>query len=303
MRNQRSSVMFLLGLLSCVGVAQAKMHNIHPKLLQAQPLQVTRAIVPVVPGKRAVVIGASAGMGNALAKRLLAEGYTVGVAARRLEPLQALQTTYGADNVFVQQMDVGKPEEAIQNLNNLIQAMGGMDLCVIASSGYYDQNPSAREWDFNQSLLLVDILGVSALTRNAINFFEAQGSGHLVGFSSVDGYQGLAACPLYSAVKSYLTRFLEGERNRLVQLNIPVTITELVPGWINANPEHDCSQSSPQAYWVEPLGDATDTIYNAIVQKQSVAYVTPRWEKVVNLLTTIPHDLYNALSARPSGGI
>ncbi len=87
-----------------------------------------------------------------------------------------------------------------------------------------------------------------------------------------------------------------------MQLNIPVVVTEVVAGWITTS-EHDCSQASPEAYWVESLDIATESIYTAIQQKAPVAYITARQEKVVALLKTIPNDLYNALSARPGGAI
>ncbi|HLX53223.1 MAG TPA: hypothetical protein VKR58_04755, partial [Aquella sp.] len=57
----------------------------------------------------------------------------------------------------------------------------------------------------------------------------------------------------------------------------------------------------PQAYWVETLEDATHDIFEAIKNKAETAYITKRWQKVAELLATIPNDLYNVLSARPGG--
>ena len=276
----------------------------HPRMLVPQRLTPTREL-PMLKNndgkKRAIIIGASSGMGNALAKKLLDNGYLVGVTARRLEPLQELQKKYGI-NVFVQQMDISKPKESVTVLNTLINAMNGMDLCVIAATGYNDADQEARAWDFNNPILAVDVLGFSALARTAINFFELQNAGHLVGFSSVDGYQGRAGCPDYSAAKAYITRFLEAERNRCMQLNLPITVTELAPGWVSVSPEYEAVLAKlPAAYWVESLDDATTSIYKAIQDKTPVAYVTERWGKVVDLFKVIPNDLYNALSARPGG--
>ncbi len=282
-------------------------HEICAKHLHTQTPQLlmpTRSL-PVLKNsdgkKRAVIIGASSGMGHALAKKLLDEGYLVGVAARRLAPLQELQNSYGA-NVFVQQMDISKTQEATANLNTLINAIGGMDLCVIAATGYNDTNTDTRIWDFNNPILAVDVVGFSAIARTAINFFELQSAGHLVGFSSVDGYQARADCPEYSAAKAYITRFLEAEHNRCMQLNLPIAVTELVPGWVNVSPEYEAVLAKlPEAYWVESLDDATASIYKAIQEKPAVAFVTERWSKVVDLFKTMPNDLYKALSARPGG--
>ncbi len=49
---------------------------------------------------------------------------------------------------------------------------------------------------------------------------------------------------VYSAAKAYITRFLEAEHNRCVQKNIPVFVTELVAGWVNAWPSESDKQSA-----------------------------------------------------------
>ena len=82
---------------------------------------------------------------------------------------------------------------------------------------------------------------------------------------------------------------------------MPIFVTELCPGWINSRGDLDYTQI-PHAYWIESLDDAIHDIMDAINNKEDVAYITRRWEKVATLLSTIPADLYNALSARPGGG-
>lgn len=79
-----------------------------------------------------------------------------------------------------------------------------------------------------------------------------------------------------------------------------IYLTELCPGWINSRGDLDYTQI-PQAYWVESLDDAMKDIMQAIKNKEEVTYITHRWQKVAELLQTIPLDLYNALSARSGG--
>jgi len=86
-----------------------------------------------------------------------------------------------------------------------------------------------------------------------------------------------------------------------MQKNMPIYVTELCPGWINSKGDIDFTEI-PHAYWVETLADAMHDIWKAIKNKEHVAYITKRWEKVAQLLPLIPDDLYNALSARPGGG-
>ena len=148
---------------------------------------------------------------------------------------------------------------------------------------------------------MVDCVGFFALARTALTFFEQQGYGHLVGFSSIDGLHGVAICPAYSGAKAFCSRYMEAEYNKYMQQNIPIFITDICPGFINSKGDLDYTQL-PSAYWIETLEDAMRDIWQAIKNKDRIAYITKRWEKVAHLLATIPNDLYNALSTRPSGG-
>jgi len=244
--------------------------------------------------KKAIVVGASAGMGREIAKLLADDGYTVGLAARRISRLQALQEEIPS-TTYIKQMDVAKTEEATQELEAMIEEMGGLDLLVIAITGFHDVDFSDRSWDADKPLFDVDILGFYALARTALNFFEEQGHGHLVGFSSVDGLRGIAGCPSYSAAKAFCSRYMEAERNRYIQKDIPIAITDIIPGWINSYEDPDFKKKHPEAYWIDSLDDACRDIFQAIKDRAKVAYITKRWEQVASVIATMPDDLYNAL--------
>ena len=85
--------------------------------------------------KRAIVIGASVGMGKEVAKLLAADGYIVGMAARRISLLEKNQQEISTPT-YVMQMDAAKPYEAVDKLNSMIQEMGGLDLLIIAITGF-----------------------------------------------------------------------------------------------------------------------------------------------------------------------
>lgn len=250
--------------------------------------------------KRAIVIGASIGMGRELSKQLAADGYIVGMAARRIGLLEEIQQEIPTQT-YITYMDASKPEEAVEQLNALIEEMGGLDLLVIAVTGFWECDFDNREWQKSLSVLTVDVVGFFALARTGLNFFEDQGYGHLVGFSSVDGLHGNAACQAYSASKAFCSCYLEAERNKFIQKNMPIHVTDICPGWVNSKGDVDFTQM-PQAYWVESLDNATKEIFEAIKNKEHKAFITKRWKKVAELLAIIPNDLYNALSGRPAGG-
>jgi short-subunit dehydrogenase len=250
--------------------------------------------------KRAIVIGASVGMGKEISKRLAADGYIVGMGARRIELLEQTQKEIPTQT-YAMQIDASQVDDATKKLSDMIEAMGGLDLLILANSGFWDCDFASSDWTKSMPVLSVDVVGFFALARTGLNYFEQQGYGHLVGFTSIDGLHGGATFAPYSAAKIFGARYLEAERNKYIQRNIPISVTEICPGFINSKQDVDYTQI-PGAYWVETLSDATDEIFQAIQDKVPVAYITKRWQKVAELLAWIPHDLYNALSARPGGG-
>jgi len=244
--------------------------------------------------KRAIIIGASVGMGREISKKLAAEGYIVGLASRRIILLKKIQRQI-ATLTYVKQIDAAKPNEAVKKLHELIAEMGGLDLLIISTTGSHEVDHTNKDWTAAKAIFDTDIIGFYALARTGLNFFEQQGYGHLVGFSSIDGLRGIAKTPTYSAAKAFCSRYMESERNYYIQNKIPITITDIIPGWINSYQEPNYKEKHPEAYWVETLEDATQDIFQAIKNKVSVAYITKRWEKVAQMIKIMPDDLYNAL--------
>ena len=89
--------------------------------------------------KKAIIMGASSGIGHEVARLLINEGWTVGVAARRIEKLTDLQNS-APERVFTAQIDVTE-EHADASLSALITRMDGIDIYLhVAGIGW--QNPS-----------------------------------------------------------------------------------------------------------------------------------------------------------------
>lgn len=162
-------------------------------------------------------------------------------------------------------------------------------------TGFHAIDFASRDWKQEQAIFDVDIFGFFALARTGLAYFEQQKHGHLVGFSSVDGLRRIGSCLSYSAAKSFCSPYLEAERNYYTQKNIPITITDIIPGWINSNNEPDFQKKYPHACWIESLDDATADIFEAIKNKDKIAYITKRWKQVADTIATMPDDLYSAL--------
>ena len=161
--------------------------------------------------KRAIVIGATSGIGRGLAECFAAQGYAVGLVGRRENLLKEIAQSDPAAYRFAV-ADVTRPAETVAALECLVRELGGMDLCVV-SAGTGDLNPSL-DFALEETAILTNVLGWTAVADWAYNRFERQGGGHLVIVSSVGGLRGGGAAPAYNASKAYQINYAEGLRQR-----------------------------------------------------------------------------------------
>ncbi len=157
--------------------------------------------------KRAIVIGATSGIGLEVAKVLSEQGWQVGIAGRRQEVLQQIQRK-DLNIVATQRIDVTQ-EGAADALETLIGKMGGMDL-YFHSSGIGFQNPGLdKEKEVNT--VMTNAVGVTRLLNVAFKYFEQhpEREGHLAVISSIAGTKGLGAAPAYSSSKRFVNHYLE----------------------------------------------------------------------------------------------
>ena len=124
--------------------------------------------------KRAIVIGATSGIGRGLAECFAAQGYAVGLVGRRENLLKEIAQSDPAAYRFAV-ADVTRPAETVAALEHLTQELGGMDLCVV-SAGTGDLNPSL-DFALEETAILTNVLGWTAAADWAYNRFERQGGG------------------------------------------------------------------------------------------------------------------------------
>lgn len=239
--------------------------------------------------KKAIIIGASSGMGREIAKLLSKDGYEVGLVARRMELLESLQADL-ANPSYIKQIDVADPL-AREKLQELIYQMEGLDLCVISISANCDNQKGTDDWSKNELTIDVDGKGFIALADLVLEYFETQNHGHLVGISSTSGLRGSAATPVYSAIKACLSCYMEAQRNFMVQNNFNIQITDVVPGWVAI--EYAPMGTDPAAYWEIPVEQAGKEIVAGIKAQQKMVYVPRKVLAVALLLKYLPDWAYN----------
>ena len=175
-------------------------------------------------GKKAIVIGASSGIGLEVAKLLVGAGWTVGVGARRVERMQQI----GA--VAVEQIDVTE-SNATAALQQLIDKTGGMDLFFYAS-GIGKQNRELHE-DIELATMQTNGLGFTRMIGAAYRYFALQGNGHIAAITSIAGTKGLGPAPAYSATKAMQATYLQALEQQSNKRGLDIRITDIRPGFVD----------------------------------------------------------------------
>ncbi|MDG5819260.1 SDR family NAD(P)-dependent oxidoreductase [Natronococcus sp. A-GB7] len=230
----------------------------------------------------AIVVGASSGIGAALARKLAADGYEVGLAARRTERLREIGEELPTRS-YVATMDVADAEAARERFDALADAMASVDLVVI-SAGTADLNPDL-EWGPERKTIDVNVRGFAAIATAAVSHFEEQGiDGHLVGISSVAAHFGNGAVPAYNASKAFVTTYLEGLRTRARGGETDVTVTTVEPGFVD-------TELAYGSFWMCSPETAAEQIARAIHGERSHVYVTRRWRLVARVFDVVPNAI------------
>lgn len=190
-------------------------------------------------GKRAIVMGATSGIGMEVAKLLAAQGWQVGIAGRRKERMETLMRPNCGIKAY-RQIDVTHPD-APQQLFALIEDLGGMDL-YFHSSGIGWQN-SILDIDKELKTVATNALGFTRMVTTAFNYFAEQTlvtnttfpHFQIACISSIAGTKGLGAAPAYSATKRFQNHFLEC-LSQLAQIRqLPIHITDIRPGFVTTD--------------------------------------------------------------------
>ncbi len=237
--------------------------------------------------KKAIIIGATSGIGKGLAKLLVANNYTVGITGRRTELLNELKNE-NPNSYFIKSFDVTDTTNAVEKLEQLTAELGGLDLLII-SSGTGDLSENL-DFEIEKRTIDTNVIGFTCIANWTFNYFEKQKFGHLIAISSIGGLRGSRQAPAYNATKAYQINYLEGLRQKATKLKEPIFVTDIRPGLIDTE-----MAKGEGLFWVMPIEKTVRQIYKAIISKKKVAYVTKRWRLIATILKRIPRPIYDKM--------
>jgi short-subunit dehydrogenase len=155
----------------------------------------------------AIIIGATSGIGRALALQLAKEGYRVGIAGRREALLDSLLPQLG-EGATKRVLDLSAVEPSVAAVRQWIEELGHVELAVITAT--YSQDHLNLEWEPIYQSILTNVLGTTAVTNVFMEHFLRQGAGHLVVFTSLAEIRGNDERPAYGASKAFISIYAGG---------------------------------------------------------------------------------------------
>ncbi len=185
-------------------------------------------------GRSVFLTGASAGIGQALARRLAAPGTALGLVARRLERLEALREELEARGarVWLYEADVREPEPMARAARQFAAAAGGISWAIANAGVSRGDDLLEGTTERMSEVMTTNVLGVIHTLAPVIPIMVRRQAGHLVTIGSIAGFRGLPGKGAYCASKAAVKMLMDAHRPVLRRHGIRVTT--ICPGWVES---------------------------------------------------------------------
>jgi NAD(P)-dependent dehydrogenase (short-subunit alcohol dehydrogenase family) len=178
----------------------------------------------------ALITGAGSGLGRQLALTLAAEGAKIAAVDLQPGPLSQLAAELPANRSAWAVADVTDRTVLKKAVHDLHQRLGPIDLLIASAGVGFETSALAYRGEDMETIIRVNLIGVSNSIDAVLPSMLERRSGHLVGISSLASYRGIPRLAGYCASKAGLNALLEAIRVELKPLGIAVTT--ICPGWI-----------------------------------------------------------------------
>lgn len=265
------------------GRADVAMHRRRPSAVASMPNR----------SGTCIVVGASSGIGVAVARRLALEGRKVAMLARREPELRAMATaiddTIGQRRAFPYVHDAADADAVEPLFARIEQELGPVDELHYVAGVMPTVRPDEFDLDKDRQQMQVNALGCIAWCNAAARRFLQRRAGCIVGVSSVAQDRGRIGKPGYHASKAAMDTFLEALRNRLWRHGVQVTTIR--PGFVETP-----MTAGLQLKGAIPADTAAGLILRARDRRRAIAYVPGKWRLIMFVIRNIPSFVFRRLS-------
>lgn len=237
--------------------------------------------------KRAIIIGATSGIGQEVAKCLLQEGWIIGIAGRRQSALEAFQRM-SPEKIAIQALDVTQ-EDAGEKLHLLIDKVGEIDLFLLSSGIGFQNMKLDMEVELNTARTNVE--GFTRMVDTAFSYFKEKRGGHLAVISSIAGTKGLGVAPAYSATKRFQNTYIDALEQLAHLQKLNIRFTDIRPGFVATDLLKD-GKNYPMLMKADKVARH---IVKALKRKQRVVVIDWRYRILVFFWKMIPRWIWKRL--------
>jgi len=202
-------------------------------------------------GKVAIVTGASQGFGLAVARQFVVEGASVAICARDAILLEevclelAKATTQGEQKVVSFAVDVSKPDEVVDFVQQVVQDLGRVDI-LVNNAGVYGPMGEIETIDWNEWVQAIEInlFGSILMSRAALPYLKGQRSGKIIQLSGGGATNPMPRLSAYAVSKAGIVRFVETLAEEVREFGIDVNA--IAPGALNTRLLEEVLQAGPE---------------------------------------------------------
>jgi NADP-dependent 3-hydroxy acid dehydrogenase YdfG len=238
------------------------------------------------PWTRAIIVGASSGIGAALVRELAAGGVRVAALARREDALEQLASEAPAGSVLPFRHDVTHVGEIPELFERVTGALGGLDLFIYASGVLFAEAQQSWRTDQDATVVAVNLTGAMAWINEVAPRLVAAKTGTIIGISSVAADRGRRGLPAYHASKAGLDSYLESVRHRIGRMGVAVVTSK--PGPVETAILHGLPE---RPFRISPER-AARSILRTASRGAGTHYVPWFWRPIMFAIRQIPGPLY-----------
>ena len=246
--------------------------------------------------KKAIIIGATSGIGREVAIRLVEKGWKVGLAGRREERMAEIQGKYGDGLVSYVVMDITE-DDSVSALDSLLDKVGAPDL-FLHVSGIGNQNQQMNV-EVEMKVIQTNCAGMVRMVIHFMNYiknhpdaYDKSHKAHIGVVTSVAGTNGLGVSAAYSASKKMQSTYLTGLAQLSSMEKIPVRFSDIRPGFVAT----DILAPGKHYPFIMSVEKAAGHILNGLKRKKRIITFDWKFRVVVFLWHLIPRFIWERLT-------
>lgn len=237
-------------------------------------------------GKTIWIIGASSGIGEALARELADQGAALVLSARSEDKLIALNESLGGGHKVLP-VDAGDAEAMIKASKTL----KALDSVIFMAAIYTPHTKTPKDLKFVHDALTVNLGGAFNTVHAALPIFEKQGFGQIALCGSVAGYRGLPYGQPYCSTKAAIINYAESLKIELEDKNIDVKI--ISPGFVRTPLTDKNEFDMPMI--IEPE-DAAKALVKGLKSRAFEIHFPKKFTTIMKLIDILPRWIYFPLA-------